>query len=85
MITESKIVERDASTYAIISARPVTDIFALVRYWDEPQKLAIEYKDGSRRVYVCSRRDAVLGVALDTARNAGNVNVDLTAQESVSA
>ena len=134
--------------YAVISARPVVDIHCLVRYWDDPQKFAIEYKDGSRRVYVmrirnivsrvgracdmcisrysavciprmarpwgdtcifaradvlvpygasirhtyppvrryvCSRRDAVLGVALDTARNAGNGNVDVSAQDSVAA
>ena len=43
-ITETCIVERDTKTYGVISARPLTNVFQIVRQWDEPQNVVIEYK-----------------------------------------
>lgn len=44
VVTETNIVERDPKTYAVISARPLTAVFSIVRQWNEPQQLTIEYK-----------------------------------------
>lgn len=77
VVTETSLVERDAATYAVVSSRPLASLFGLVRHWDEPQRLTVEYRDGASRVYVCSRRDDLCGVLLDGARNSGNVGVNV--------
>jgi DnaJ family protein C protein 13 len=65
MITNTSIVERDAETHQAVSVRRLVDVFALVRYWDDPQRIAIEYKDGSKRNYLSGNRDALLAGILD--------------------
>jgi len=80
VITETSFTERDAMTYAVVSSRALTSIFNLVRHWDEPQRLTIEYRDGSSRTYVTSLRDACLGSLLDAARNVGNDGVGVSAE-----
>jgi DnaJ family protein C protein 13 len=82
LVTESTITERDAATYGVVSARPLASVFALVRHWNDPQKLTIEYRDGTRRSYLTSLRDACLGSALDACRNAGNIHVAVTSELS---
>ena len=72
VITEFAFTERDATTYAVVSSRPLVSVFNLVRHWDEPTKLSVEYRDGTSRTYLTSLRDALLGSLLDAARNAGN-------------
>jgi DnaJ family protein C protein 13 len=80
VLTEASFTERDASTYAVVSSRPLRSIFNIVRHWDDPTKLSIEYRDGSTRAYLTSLRDALLGSLLDAARNAGNEHVGLSAE-----
>ena len=77
IVTETTLVERDAKSYGVVSCRPVNTILNLVRFWNEPQKLAVEYQDSSRRIYISSHRDQLLGVLLDAARNADNKVVSL--------
>jgi DnaJ homolog subfamily C member 13 len=75
VLTEKSITERDATSYAVVSSRSHSSIFGLVRHWDEPQRLTIEYKDGSARSYLSSLRESVLGALLDSCRNCGNTAV----------
>ena len=37
VLTEAALQERDGSTYAVVSARPLASLHAIVRHWDEPQ------------------------------------------------
>jgi len=50
VLTEAALTERDASTYAVVSSRALSGVFNLVRHWDDPTRLSIEYRDGSTRV-----------------------------------
>lgn len=70
VITETCVTERDAGTYAVVSSRQLASVHALTRHWDDPQRLTIEFRDGSTRSYSCSLREALLGSLLDGARNA---------------
>ena len=51
-----------------------------MRHWDEPQRLTIEYRDGSSRVYITSLRETLLGSLVDACRNAGNEQVGVSAE-----
>jgi hypothetical protein len=42
MITQQAVVERDSDTFGVVSMRPLTSIFALVRNWNDPQRIVIE-------------------------------------------
>lgn len=79
VITENSITERDTSTYTVISCRPISTLFAIVRHWDEPQKVTFEYAECQSRTYVCSYRDELVASALDGAANAGNRSVEVVA------
>ena len=82
VVSETHLTERDIGTYAIITARPLSTIAALVRLWDDPQRFLVEYRDGSSRVYVSPLRDALLGAVLDACRNTGNATVALNVEAS---
>lgn len=56
MLTENTVTERESGTYAVVSSRPLSALFAIVRHWDEPQRLTLEYTDNSSRTYICSYR-----------------------------
>ena len=47
VINEETILERDVRTYGVVTLRPLTQVFALVQSWEQPQRLAIEYVDGT--------------------------------------
>ncbi len=79
VITENSLTERDTSTYTVISCRPLGTLFAIVRHWDEPQKVTFEYTEGQTRTYICSYRDELVASALDGAANAGNRSVEVVA------
>ena len=79
VITENSITERDTVTYTVISSRPLNSLFAVVRHWDEPQKVTFEYTDCQSRTYICSYRDELVASALDGAANAGNRSVEVVA------
>lgn len=55
-LSESCILERDPSTYAIVTLQPLASIFALIRYPDNPQNFAIEYNTGQVRRYTSTDR-----------------------------
>lgn len=68
LMTERTIIERDDSSYQVVSARPLAQVRAVVRHWSEPQRLLIEFTDGVRRDYVCSKRDEMIACLVDGAR-----------------
>ena len=37
VLTEASLQERDSSTYAVVSARPLASLHSVTRHWDEPQ------------------------------------------------
>jgi hypothetical protein len=37
VISETHVTERDVSTYAIVTARPLSSVANVVRIWDDPQ------------------------------------------------
>lgn len=72
VVTSAGLAERDAQSYAPVTWRPLADVFAVVRHWDEPQLLTIEFTDGSSRAYVSPRRDYLLAALVDACRLSGN-------------
>jgi DnaJ family protein C protein 13 len=76
---QESLVERDSKTFSVVSSRSLRSIFALVRYWDEPQKMGIEFVDGFSRHYLCADRDAAIASILDAARAAGNGRIGVNA------
>lgn len=74
-ISESCLLERDPNSYAIVTLKPLSDIFALVRHQENPQMLTIEYVRGGNRVYTSSDRDALLASLIDGVRASGNLDV----------
>jgi DnaJ homolog subfamily C member 13 len=71
VLTETRIVERDSSSYQVVSARPYAAVLAVVRPCDEPQHVVIQFRDGSARTYVSPRRDALVAALLDGVRVGG--------------
>ena len=59
-LSETCIVERDPSTYAIVTLQPLCDVFALIRYQENPQNFAIEYVNGQSRKYTSANRLVVI-------------------------
>ena len=55
-LTETCIVERDPSTYAVVTLQPLCNVFALIRYQEDPQNFAVEYATGIVRRYTCTDR-----------------------------
>lgn len=55
-VTETCLLERDPNSYGIVTLRPLSDVFALVRDQDNPQKLIVEYIRGGNRIYTSSDR-----------------------------
>ena len=55
-LSETCIVERDPATYQVVSIKPLCDVFALIRYSDDPQRFTIEYSSGSVRRYTATDR-----------------------------
>jgi hypothetical protein len=81
-ITDEWLVERDAATFKVISARPLSTIYALVRPWDEPRVFQVEFDDNASRTYQATDRDMVLGALIDAAHTAGNKRVFVSAEVS---
>ena len=81
-ITDEYLVERDAASFQVISARPLKSIFALVRPWDEPRIFKVEYDDMASRTYSSNDRDMVLGSILDAAHSKGNHRCYVSAEVS---
>eukprot|EP00127_Corallochytrium_limacisporum_P004390 Clim_evm24s159 gene=Clim_evmTU24s159 len=76
-VSRTCIVERNPSTYDVITTRPLDSMLVLVRPEEDPQKFTIQYRDGSERTYVTTGRDTVLASMLDAAKSMGNINLSV--------
>ncbi|XP_063894399.1 dnaJ homolog subfamily C member 13 [Helicoverpa armigera] len=74
-LSDTCILERDPQTYSVVCLRPLSDVFALVRDTEHPQKFSIEYLNGQTRTYLAGERDALLASLLDGVRSAGQRDV----------
>ncbi|XP_049876765.1 dnaJ homolog subfamily C member 13 [Pectinophora gossypiella] len=74
-LSDTCILERDPQTYSVVCLRPLSDVFALIRDPDHPQKFCIEYLNGQTRTYLAGERDALLASLLDGVRSAGQRDV----------
>lgn len=74
-LTESCLVERDPSSYTVISVKPLNEIFALIRSPENPQLFAVEYVKGQVREFTSTDRDALLASLLDGVRASGNIDI----------
>eukprot|EP01135_Chromosphaera_perkinsii_P007978 Nk52_evm50s1073 gene=Nk52_evmTU50s1073 len=81
-ITENSIVERDSSSYAIVSSKPLEGVFAIVRYEDDAQKFAVEFKNGQISRYLSTDRDTLLSSFLDSVRASGNKSACVKMRET---
>ncbi|KAH9635852.1 hypothetical protein HF086_002412 [Spodoptera exigua] len=61
--------------HKVVCLRPLSDVFALVRDTEHPQKFSIEYLNGQTRTYLAGERDALLASLLDGVRSAGQRDV----------
>lgn len=57
-LSETCILERDLASYAVVTIRPLSQIYCLVRFEDSPQQFSIEYSDGPRKTYLSTERQA---------------------------
>ena len=60
-LTETCLLERDPSTYSIVSLRPLSQISAFVRHTDHPQLVTVQYTNGEHRSYTSTDRDSLIG------------------------
>ncbi|XP_042237903.1 dnaJ homolog subfamily C member 13-like isoform X4 [Homarus americanus] len=74
-VSETCLLERDPNSYAIVTLRPLSEVFALVRHLENPQKLTVEYIRGGNREYTSSDRDSLLASLVDGVRASGNLDV----------
>ncbi|UYV62596.1 DNAJC13 [Cordylochernes scorpioides] len=74
-LTESCLLERNPATYAITTLKPLSEIFALIRCPDNPQRFDVEYVKGQISTYISTSRDALLASLLDGVRASGNKDV----------
>ncbi|CAG5029931.1 unnamed protein product [Parnassius apollo] len=74
-LSDTCILERDPQTYSVVCLRPLSDVFALIRDPDHPQKFAIEYLNGQIRTYLAGERDALLASLVDGVRSSGQRDV----------
>ena len=63
-LSETCIVERDPATYQVVTVKPLCEVFALVRYSDDPQRFTIEFSSGRIKRYSATDRYLVAGVIL---------------------
>ncbi|KRX56676.1 DnaJ -like protein subfamily C member 13 [Trichinella sp. T9] len=74
-LSEACLIERDVSTYNVVTLKPLTIIVSLIRCDKDPHLFYIEYSSGRCGVYISVERDDLLASILDGVRSAGNVNV----------
>ncbi|XP_025080789.1 dnaJ homolog subfamily C member 13-like isoform X2 [Pomacea canaliculata] len=74
-LTETCLVERDPATYNTVTARPLSDVFAINRDPENPQKFTVEYVKGAIRTYLSTDRDSLIASILDGVRASGNRDV----------
>jgi len=68
VITVDTLYERDDSTYDVVAAYKLKEVFAVVRSRLDERRFTIELKDGTDRTYLSSDRDALLVCVVDRVR-----------------
>ncbi|CAG2119577.1 unnamed protein product, partial [Medioppia subpectinata] len=81
-LTDTCLVERDPNSYLIVTLRPLSDVFALIRETANPQMFSIEYINGDIRSYSSTDRDAFLASIMDGVRASGNIDVHVKMNHS---
>lgn len=75
-LTKSFLVERKPEDYQLVTLRPLSDIFALIRSQDEDRKFSIEYASSNKiSTYFSTDRDALLASLIDGARSSNNIDI----------
>uniref|UniRef100_A0AC35U0N7 J domain-containing protein n=1 Tax=Rhabditophanes sp. KR3021 TaxID=114890 RepID=A0AC35U0N7_9BILA len=74
-LSETCLIERDPSSYAVICARPLKNIVCLIRDLKNPQMFSIQYNCGQIRSYSSTERDLVLASIIDGTRSAKNQQI----------
>lgn len=77
-ISDKWLVERNPTTYAVVTMRPLCAIEALVRSQSDPQALQVIYRDGIVESYVCSYRDYLFSSLIDCGKASGNHSIVVT-------
>lgn len=69
VLTGSALLERRTSTFEVVRHQPLTSLAAIVRFWEEPQWLGLEWTSGSpATLYALPGRDALLTATLHAAQ-----------------
>ncbi|CDW59738.1 DnaJ-like protein subfamily C member 13 [Trichuris trichiura] len=74
-LSETCLVERDVVSYNIITLKPLSSIFSLIRCENDPQLFYVEFFNGILNTYKSVERDNVLVTLLDAVRTRGSVDV----------
>ncbi|XP_077997979.1 dnaJ homolog subfamily C member 13-like [Glandiceps talaboti] len=74
-LTETCIVERDPASYAVVTVKPLCDVFSIVRNQENPQMFTVEFVKNYERAYMSTDRDSLLATLLDGVRASGNRDV----------
>ncbi|XP_041984743.1 dnaJ homolog subfamily C member 13 isoform X2 [Aricia agestis] len=81
-LSDTCILERDPQTYSVVCLRPLSDVFALVRDPDHPQRFSVEYVNGQVRTYLAGERDALLASLVEGGRGAGQRDVHVRSRRT---
>ena len=69
VLTGSALLERCTSTFEVVRHQALSSLAAVVRFWEEPQWLALEWTTGRpATLYVLPGRDALLTATLHAAQ-----------------
>ncbi|KAG1687435.1 DnaJ subfamily C member 13 [Nymphon striatum] len=71
-LTESCLIERDPATYSIITLKPLSEIFSIVRSAQDLQVFSVEYL-----------RDSLLATIIDGVRGSGNKDIHVKINPTV--
>ncbi|KHJ44587.1 hypothetical protein D918_05253 [Trichuris suis] len=74
-LSETCLIERDVVSYNVISLKPLSSIFSLIRCESDPQLFYVECFNDIFSSYKSVERDSVLVTLLDAVRTRGSVHV----------
>ena len=77
---KKNVIEQESA--AIVTIRPLADIFAIIRYADDAQKFSLEYKSGVIRRYTSTERDSLIASLIDGVRASGPRDVCVKRSET---
>ncbi|KRY71181.1 DnaJ -like protein subfamily C member 13, partial [Trichinella pseudospiralis] len=74
-LSEACLIERDVSTYSVVTLKPLDHISSLIRCNEDPHLFHIEYFSGKCGSYKSVERDDLLASILDGVRARSNMDV----------